>query len=133
MQPKYTRMSRIHQSLCKIEVMAMEAGHWRRVVNFKDSTKIFDQSIIQPLLNDGMITRNETLYYITPKGSEKLDHLGRYTNPVAKTKRAPVEFVPYDGNELLSKSVRIGADDHFSFPSRRGNTLFYRDGREVSI
>ena len=64
MQPKYTRMSRIHQSLCKIEVMAMEAGHWRRVVNFKDSTKIFDQSIIQPLLNDGMITRNETLYYI---------------------------------------------------------------------
>jgi hypothetical protein len=113
--------------------MGMEAGQWRRAVNFKDSSKIFDQSVIQPLLNDGMITRTEMQYHITPKGSEKLDHLGRYTNPVAKTKRAPVEFVPYDGNELLGKAVRIGADDHFNFPSRRGNTLFYRDGREVLI
>jgi len=133
MQPKYSRMSRIHQALCKIEITAMEAGQWRRAVNFKDSSKIFDQSVIQPLINDGMVTRKEMLYFITPKGSEKLDFLGRYTNPVAKTKRAPVVFVPYDGNELVGKSVRIGADDHFNFPSRRGDTLFYRDGREVRI
>ena len=133
MQPKYTRMSRIHQALCKIEHKSMDIGTWRVASQFKDSTKIFDQSVIQPLVNDGMILRRELYYHITPKGSEKLDELGRYAQNATRTRREPRQFLPYDGNELVVKSVRVGADDHFQFPSRRGNTLFYRDGREVAI
>jgi predicted transcriptional regulator len=133
LQPKYTRMSRIHQALCKIEHKAMDIGALRLASHFKYSTKIFDQSVIQPLVNDGMILRRELYYYITPKGSEKLDELGRYTQTLNKTRREPRQFLPYDGNELICASVRPGADDHFAFPSRRGNTLFYKDGKEVAI
>jgi hypothetical protein len=46
-------------------------------------------------------------------------------------------FQPMDGSyrpkELSEPATRIGADDHDQHPSRRGNTLRYRDGREERI
>ena len=46
-------------------------------------------------------------------------------------------FAPMEGNyhpkELSEPATRIGADDHNQYPSRRGNTLRYKDGREERI
>lgn len=46
-------------------------------------------------------------------------------------------FTPMKGNyhptELSAPAVRVGADDHMAHPSRRGNNLFYRDGREEAV
>lgn len=39
----------------------------------------------------------------------------------------------YDCPELRSTTMRIGQDDHAQHPSRRGNTLHYRDGRAERI
>lgn len=43
-------------------------------------------------------------------------------------------FTPMKGSyhpvELSAPAVRPGADDHMKHPSRRGNTLFYRSGKE---
>ncbi len=33
----------------------------------------------------------------------------------------------YSGAELAEPAVRRGADDHMKLPSRRGDTLYYRD------
>ena len=35
--------------------------------------------------------------------------------------------------ELKSSTMRIGQDDHAEHPSRRGNTLYYRDGRTERV
>ena len=46
-------------------------------------------------------------------------------------------FKPMDGSyhptELSAPAVRLGADDHMKYPSRKGNTLQYRDGRKEKI
>lgn len=46
-------------------------------------------------------------------------------------------FKPMEGSyhphELSAPAVRLGADDHMKHPSRRGNTLCYRDGREERV
>lgn len=39
----------------------------------------------------------------------------------------------YHCSELGEPSVRLGADDHMEWPSRRGSYLFYRDGRQERI
>lgn len=36
----------------------------------------------------------------------------------------------YHPTELSAPATRPGADDHMKHPSRSGNTLRYRDGRE---
>ena len=47
------------------------------------------------------------------------------------------EWAKMSGNyhcpELSLPAVRIGADDHQAYPSRRGNRLFYKDGRVSSV
>ena len=46
-------------------------------------------------------------------------------------------FKPMEGSyhphELSAPAVRLGADDHMKYPSRKGNTLQYRDGRKEKI
>lgn len=39
----------------------------------------------------------------------------------------------YDCPEIGGSSVRLGADDHMEWPSRRGRHLVYRDGRQEKI
>ena len=39
----------------------------------------------------------------------------------------------YHCPELSLPAVRVGADDHQAYPSRRGNRLFYKDGRVSSV
>ena len=40
------------------------------------------------------------------------------------------DYVP---KELVAPAVRIGADDHMAHPSRTGNTLTYRNGRQEKL
>ena len=46
-------------------------------------------------------------------------------------------FKPMEGSyhpeELSAPAVRLGADDHMQYPSRRGSTLRYRDGSEAKV
>jgi len=39
----------------------------------------------------------------------------------------------YTCPELRSSNIRIGQDDHANYPSRRGNTLHYRNGLKEKI
>ena len=35
--------------------------------------------------------------------------------------------------ELTLPAVRPGADDHLEYPSRRGNTLYFKNGRTEKV
>jgi len=47
-----------------------------------------------------------------------------------KTTMSGGDYVP---KELVAPAVRVGADDHMAHPSRSGNTLTYRNGRQERI
>ena len=40
---------------------------------------------------------------------------------------------PYSGAELAEPAVRAGADDHMRLPSRRGDSLYYRNSVVRSV
>ena len=44
-------------------------------------------------------------------------------------KMAGVYMVP----KLTAPATRPGADDHAQYPSRRGNVLFYKDGKKERV
>jgi len=128
---KYTIGSKIHQALSKLEMGGLDMATLRKAINYKDSTKIFDECIIQPLVADKMIHRMDINYYITPIGQSRLESMGRYIIHVPKPRYQKVEWVVY--KPTLNNTVRIHADDNFKFPSRRGDKLYYRDGRVESV
>jgi len=130
MKSKYTLGSKIHQALCKLEFLSMDAGSLRKIIDFRESTSIFDRVIIQPLVNDQMISRTDINFHITPQGIARLDSMGRFVKSrLAQRERVGWEVYVYK----KTPSVRIEADDHFQCASRRGNQLFYRDGRVENV
>jgi hypothetical protein len=136
MKSKYTIGSKIHQALCKIEMLPMDAGTWRKSVQYKDAPSIFDRAIIQPLSNDGFINRSSYNFTITPSGISRLDQMGRFAKwrrgfrlqKQLPNREAKYTYELYTGKETRLPAVRSGADDHFAYPSRRFDGLFYRDG-----
>jgi hypothetical protein len=130
MKSKYTLGSKIHQALCRLEIVGMDANSLRKAIDFRESTSIFDRVIIQPLVNDQMVTRTDINFFITPQGVARLDSMGRFI----KSRLTRVEkavWTTYVHKETFS--VRPHADDHFQWASRRGNQLFYRDGRVENV
>jgi len=53
------------------------------------------------------------------------------TKPIRNSTRT--EDKHYSGLELAEPAVRQGADDHMRLPSRRGDSLYYRDGLVVDV
>jgi hypothetical protein len=108
----------------------MDAGSLRKAIDFRESTSIFDRVIIQPLVNDQMIGRMDINFFITPQGVARLDVMGRFIKSKL-TRKEKLEWQPYIYQETVS--VRLSADDHLKCASRRGNQLFYRDGRIENV
>ena len=108
----------------------LDVSTLRKAIDFKESSSIFDRAIIQPLSNDGMISRMDMTYYITPDGVSRLDNMGRFVKS-RLARKEKMEWTTYVYKE--SPSVRPHADDHFQYASRRGNKLYFRDGRVEDV
>jgi hypothetical protein len=84
------------------------------------------------LSNGGFIKRRDERFYITERGDTTLIDFGA----PRKVHRGVIHHIPgpnYDGLELTISVQRQGADDHMQYPSRRGNKLFFRDGRVQDV
>lgn len=51
--------------------------------------------------------------------------------PMARPVNTDIMAGDYDGKEMRPYDGRPGSNDALALPSRIGNTLHYRDGREV--
>ena len=129
---KFVKNSKIHQALNVLAFVPMNESELKKKIDFTLSMPRFNEHIIMPLTNGGYVHREQSHYKITEAGKDLLLYLG-----IIKIKLPnSAKFVPvgtYDGMDTLKPSVRTSGDDHFRCPSRRGDTLFYRDGRVEAI
>jgi hypothetical protein len=129
---KFVKNSKIHQALNVLAFIPMGDMELKKKIDFTSSMPRFQEHIIMPLTNGGYVHREQSHYKITEAGKDLLEYLG-----IIKIKLpASMKFVPtgsYDGTDTTKPSVRISGDDHFKHPSRRGDMLFYRNGRVEAI
>ena len=128
MENRYTKNSKLHHALDVLSMSPLIELDLKRKINYTSSVPRFNQHVIIPLLTQKFIHREGPLYKITSAGDDMLRSLGRIKIKLP----ASSKFVPtgsYDGKELTKGAVRASGDDHFKWPSRRGDMLFYRDGR----
>lgn len=130
--PRYIKNSKLHQALDALSRQPLNESELKRKINFTASVIRFNQNIVVPLVNDKFVTRVHMLYRITPLGEEMLQDLGRIKAVLPATTKFVSEG-DYEGKELSMACVRTSGDDHFMYPSRRNDSLFYRDGRVEAV
>ena len=129
---KFTKNSKIHQALDCLYRMPMNAVELKLAIKFNESNPRFDASIILPLINERFAVRKDFKYFITPMGQDKLMELGQIKQRIPNFSKV-VGTGTYAGEELKKSVERPGADDHLKYPSRRGDRLYYRDGRVEAV
>lgn len=134
---KYSRGSYIHRSLERLSREPMSSDNLRREISSVSSVR-FQESIVDPLINDGFVESKDHILHITIKGQSKLDELGPVKDKLppqfAEARRIDImKNGLYDGKELKPQQNRLDGNDHFIWPSRVDNTLYYRDGRVVEL
>ena len=129
---RFQKSSKLHQALDVLSREPLNELDLKRRINFDASVIRFNDGVIIPLVAGGYAKRVELVYRITKEGEELLNSLGRIKSKLpASHKHVPVGS--YDGRDILKGAVRINADDHFKCPSRRGDMLYYRDGRVEAV
>ena len=128
MNSTYTRNSLIHQAMEALERLPRSPEQLRtNLANI--SIGRFNEAVTEPLLRDGLARIEGNVMVLTALGREKISALGMTKTKLPASHKNFIMNVPYDGAELRVKPVRLGAEQHESFPSRTGNQLHYRDGR----
>lgn len=130
-----TRSSALHKALQLLNLAPRSLSEVKRLIEYKKSMDQFQADVMNILSNAGMIRRRDQQFYITPAGEQELRRLG------VTVKKVPSVTSPHRisnvnssvGLETVKMPTRPGADDHMLHPSRRGNVLYYRDGREVAL
>ena len=129
---KFTKNSKIHQALDCLYRLPMNGMEIKKTINFSDSMSKFEASIIVPLINERFAVRKDMKYFLTPAGQDKLMELGQIKQRIPNSSKV-VGTGTYDGAELRKNVERPGADDHLEYPSRRGDNLYFRDGRVEAV
>lgn len=131
--PAYKRGTRIHFVLDRLSRLPIPVETFRLDMSLLESTARVNESIIEPLLRSNYMELKDGKYHITPSGLNKLHELGfvkpRLT-PSAQINRMEGH---YDGKELRVSIDRRGADDHMQHPSRRNDSLYFKDGRVEAV
>jgi len=129
---KYTRGSKIHRALAHLGILPREPNELVKLINFGESATRFQNQILSPLKDDGFARWEGDKFVITELGKEKLLELGQIKNRLPGIDSKP-KHIPLNLRDYLSPIFRVGADDHEQYPSRVGDSLFYRDGRVVQL
>ena len=128
MNSTYTRNSLIHQAMESLDRLPRSPEQLRTsLANI--SIARFNEAVTEPLLRDGLAENYNGVMVLTALGREKISQLGMTKLKLPSSHKNFIMNVLYDGAVLRIKPVRLGAEQHESFPSRVGSQLRYRDGR----
>ena len=124
--------STAHEALRLIRISPKTGQELKKVLAYKGSFERFTAEVLNIMTNAHCANRHDSYFHITPHGEHVLMELGL----VYKKKRNILNKITtqvYNSQEFAPWVSRPGADDHKKFPSRRGNRLYYRDGRVEDV
>lgn len=124
--------SMVHYALQTMRLGPKSLTEIKRMINFRKPIDIFQSEVMNVLSNGGYIKRRDERFYITERGETTLVDYGAPKRP-ASHMVTKIDGPNYLGLELKVSVQRPGADDHMQYPSRRGNKLFYRNGRVQNV
>lgn len=127
---KIIRGAGSHRILLALIERSRTSKELRRLVGAVNSTKKFEGEYMARLEANGYVFAVEGRWSITVKGTQKCESLGLPKLGGVAGPRVLIE------SRTLPTSIwerapapRPGSLDFLEFPSRRGNRLYYRDGR----
>lgn len=127
-----TKNSMAHKALFCMRLAPKNLTEIKTLIDYKQSTEKFTGTVMNILTNGGFVRRRDERFYITERGENTLIEYGAPRIVV----RGTIHHIPgpsYDGLEILITIQRPGADDHMKYPSRRGEKLYFRDGRVQDV
>jgi hypothetical protein len=102
-----------------------------------NSVSRFDGEYMARLESNGFVKRHGDQWALTKRGHEKLEELGPARGMRLKRQyayQAVLERPNFDPEAHIEHTIkRPGSMDFLECPTRIGNTLYYRDGRRVTI
>lgn len=127
---KIIRGAGSHRILLALIERSRTSKELRRLVGAVNSTKKFEGEYMARLEANGYAYLADGLWSITVKGAQKCEALGGPKPGGVAGPRVPVQ------SHVLPTSIwerppaaRPGSMDFINWPSRRGDRLYYRDGR----
>lgn len=115
-----------HRILAALSERPRTSKELKKVVGAINSLRRFDDEYMARLQSNGYVTYCVNEWSITVKGMQKCSELGELERPNrAMPKMHRFEVVMVERPPVL----RHDALDFMRCPSRRGNFLYYRDGR----
>ena len=115
-----------HRILMALREKPRTSKELKRMVGAINSVSRFDGEYMERLLANGHVVLDGEFWAITVKGRHKCEALG---DP-ERTNRASPRTNQFFAAAIGQPPVRrLGAFDFEQWPSRRGNLLYYRDGR----
>lgn len=93
----------------------------KKKIDCQDSIPRMLESLIDPLIHDGLVEMQGTMIVLTPAGSDKLAELGPVKKPTLRAHKISKMEGVYMGEELKRLSVRPGAYDFLACPSLHGD------------
>lgn len=116
----YTVGSRAHKVLEALSVTGKFPHEIKKKIDCQDSIPRMLESLIDPLIHDGLVEMQGTMIVLTPAGSDKLAELGPVKKPTLRAHKISKMEGVYMGEELKRLSVRPGAYDFLACPSLHG-------------
>lgn len=122
-----------HRILLALEERGRTSNDLRRMVNAVNGTARFELEYLGRLEASGFVFKDGEYWLITRKGKQKCQELGPLKPKNVATSRVPVPHVDLKSVLTMPPAIRPGSLDYQKYPSRRGNLLYYRDGRVVKL
>lgn len=131
---KIIRGAGSHRILLALIERGRTSKELRRLVGAVNSTKKFEGEYMARLEANGYVFADGVSWRITVKGVQKCESLG-----IERPANVAGPRVPIQGHAIPTSiwerppAQRPGSMDFLNWPSRRGNRLYYRDGRVVIV
>lgn len=128
-----------HRILYALSLGAHTSKELKNIVGAINSVARFDGEYMARLISNGYVARDADRWFLTKPGRDKLEQLGPARGIRLRGSMATHRLASFGSAEIYDPSTypttprRPGAEDFLEFPSRMGNTLYYRDGRIENI
>lgn len=126
-----------HRILLALAERDRSSKDMRKMLGAVNGAARFEAEYMGRLEAGGYVYRNGDLWSITVKGRQKCEELGDMAPKVdlrnVATSRIPIEHVELRSILTFPMTLRDGALDFQKYPSRRGDRLYYRDGRVEKV